>query len=69
MEWYHVLGIILGNASFIIPLILWDRSESRADCRRLEDEMKDFHSRLEDFHGRLCTLEERYLNWITRDRN
>lgn len=53
-----VLALILGNAAFIIPLFLWNRSESRSDYRHLEasvnanlqgirEEMKDFHGRLE----------------------
>ena len=51
-----VFALILGNAAFIIPMFLWNRSESRADYRHLEasvnaqlsgirEEMKDFHGR------------------------
>ena len=68
MDWTHVVGIVLGNAAFVIPMFLWCRSESRADIRRVEDEMKDFHSTMKDFHGRLCAIEERYLNWVMRDK-
>lgn len=72
MDWTHVLGIILGNSAFIIPLFLWNRSESRADYRHLEagvnaqltaiqTEMKDFHTKLYDldksFHDRLIKIE------------
>jgi hypothetical protein len=60
MELGTVLGLVLGNAAFIIPLFLWNRGESRADIRHMDgkldanrelvraiqDEMKDFHYKL-----------------------
>ncbi len=57
MEWAQFLILIatLGG------LFLWNRSESRQDFRALNAEIKDFH-------GRLCTLEERFLNWLTREK-
>lgn len=64
MEWSHVLGIILGNAAWTLPMFFWNRSEARADARRWEAESREFH-------GRLCTLEERYIQTIERliDKN
>ncbi len=64
MDWTHVLGIVLGNAAFVVPMFLWNRGEARSDYRHLEtliraiqEEMKDFHGRLErqdaEFKGRL----------------
>jgi len=40
-------------------LFLWGRSESRADCRRIEDNVMAIHQEMKDFHGRLCAIEER----------
>lgn len=66
MEWYHVLGIVLGNAAFMIPLFLWNRSESRSDYRHLESSMNanllGIREEMKDFHGRLCAIEERNKN-------
>lgn len=70
MDWTHVLGIILGNSAFVIPLFLWNQSESRADIRHLEQktfemitsikqEVWAIHAEMKDFHGRLCAIEER----------
>jgi len=62
--WVQVLALFVGNAA----LILWFRSESRADWRHMDnkldifvkgiqEEIKDFHGRLErqdaEFKGRL----------------
>ena len=62
MEWTHVLGIVLGNAALFLPLFLWNRSESRADWRHMDAEMKEFrqiiYEEMKDFHGRLCSIEE-----------
>lgn len=40
MEWYHVLGIVLGNAAIMFPLWLWNRAESRADSRHMDSLLK-----------------------------
>jgi len=56
-----ILGVFIANASMIIPLFLWVRSESRSDVRHtdaklestrelvraIHDEVKDFHQKLE----------------------
>lgn len=66
MDWTQVLAIIFSN----VTLILWFRSESRADHRHLEqktfdminsikEEVQAIHQEIKDFHGRLCALEER----------
>ena len=52
-----ILGVFIANATMILPLLLWNRSESRNDWRHMDtkfdtyigaigDEMKDFHNRL-----------------------
>ena len=60
MDWMQVLFLFFGNAA----LIGW----LRADIKQSQAEMKDFHSTMKDFQGRLCTLEERYINWLMRDK-
>jgi len=40
-------------------LFFWSRSESRADCRRVEDLLSGIKDEIKDFHGRLCALEEK----------
>jgi len=66
MDWTHVLGIILGNAAWILPMFFWVRSESRADIRHVENQIdsireltRAIHLEVKDFHGRLCALEEK----------
>jgi len=63
MEWFQVLitiiGLLIGNGAIIIPLFLWNRSESRADTRRCEDLIAAIKEEIKDFHGRLCAIEER----------
>ncbi len=64
MDWTQVLVMVLGNAAFIIPLFLWNRSEANSDrrdmvnvIRGIQEEMKDFHGRLEkqdaEFKGKM----------------
>lgn len=62
----QILGMVLGNAAFIIPLFLWNRSESRADIRHLDNRLEAnrelihaIHLEMKDFHNRLCSIEER----------
>ena len=65
-----VFSLILGNAALIIPLFLWNRSESRADIRHMDSKLESFRSEtnamikaiydeMKDFHNRLCVIEER----------
>lgn len=61
-----VIGLFFANAA----LILWMRSESRADYRHLESgvnsQLTGIREEIKDFHGRLCSLEEKYLQNITK---
>lgn len=59
MEWYHVLGIVLGNAAWVLPMFLWLRSESNADRREIYAILNEMKNETKDFHGRLCSIEER----------
>jgi hypothetical protein len=70
MQTQDILMLILGNAALIIPLFLWNRSESRADIRhmdaKLESNSKEIQALINairqdinDFHTRLCLIEER----------
>ncbi len=51
------------------------RRERKADTARMEA-WKDSHTAIlvaikddmKDFHGRLCALEERYTNWLMREK-
>lgn len=70
MEWSHVLGIVLGNAAWTLPMFFWNRAEARADARHnaqevkelrreLIDVMRSIDQEMKDFHGRLCAIEEK----------
>ena len=63
MEWYHVLATVAGNFAVILPLWLWNRSESRSDYRHMESWVKasldGIREEMKDFHGRLCAIEEK----------
>ena len=57
------IGELLILMVTISGLFLWSRSETREDCRRIEDLVSAIHretiSEMKDFHGRLCALEEK----------
>ena len=59
MTFTDILTLILGNAALIIPLFLWNRSESRADVRLMLAMIDGIQKEIKDFHGRLCAIEER----------
>lgn len=66
MEWPQVFVLIVANFAMIIPLFLWSRSESRSDSRMMLGVIDSIQKEMKDFHGRLCILEERYLQLISR---
>lgn len=57
MEWIQVLTIIGAMGG----LFLWNRSESRADNRQMDNRMniliEAINKEMKDFHGRLCSIE------------
>ena len=66
MELGTLCALILGNGALIIPLFLWNRSESRADIRHMDAKLeanrelvRAIYQESKDFHARLCTIEER----------
>ena len=59
LNFTDILTLILGNAALIIPLFLWNRSESRADARMMLGMSQSIQKEVQDFHGRLCAIEER----------
>lgn len=59
LNFTDILTLILGNAALIIPLFLWNRSESRADARMMLGMIDSIQKEIKDFHGRLCAIEER----------
>ena len=50
---YSTIGLFLANAS----LIVWFRSESRADWRHMDTKVDAIHAEMKDFHNRLCEIE------------
>ena len=66
MEWGQIAVLVLGNGALIIPLFLWNRSESRADIRHMDAKLEStrelvraIHDEMKDFHNRLCAIETR----------
>jgi hypothetical protein len=61
----QILALILGNAALIIPLFLWNRSESRADIRHMDTKLEStrelvraIYEESKSFHERLYSLEQ-----------
>lgn len=66
MQTQEIFMLVLGNAALIIPLFLWNRSESRDDIRHMDSKLEStrelvraIHEEMKDFHNRLCKIEER----------
>lgn len=64
MDWTHVLGIILGNAAWVMPMFFWLRSEANSDRRDMvnliiliKDDIQAIQLEMKDFHNRLCAIE------------
>lgn len=60
-----ILGVLIANASIIIPLFIWVRSEARADSRHTDAKLEStrelvraIHDETRDFHNRLCAIEK-----------
>jgi len=60
-----ILGVFIANAAMVIPLFLWNRAESRADTRHMENQLQSIrelvyaiHAEMKDFHNRLCIIEK-----------
>jgi len=66
MEYGTVIAMFFGNAAIVVPLLVWNRSESRADMRHMDAKLEStrelvraIHDESKDFHARLCVIEER----------
>ena len=66
LTWEPVLALIAANFTLIIPLFLWNRSESRSDVRHMDAKLEStrelvraIYDESKDFHARLCAIEER----------
>jgi len=55
MDWTQVFTLFLANAA----LIIWFRTESKADHRQVLDLIIAIQAEIKDFHGRLCAIEEK----------
>lgn len=68
MDYLAIFALFLANAG----LILWMRSESRQDWRHMDQKFdafrEDMKAEMKDFHGRLVALEEKYINWLMRNK-
>lgn len=61
-----ILGVFIANASMIIPLFLWVRSESRADERHTEAKLEStrelvraIYEESKDFHAKLLEIQKK----------
>ena len=50
MELETVLALIIGNGALIIPLFLWNRSESRADMRHTDAKLESTRELVRAIH-------------------
>ena len=62
---FTVLGVLIANATMIIPLFLWVRSESREDARHTDAKLdstrelvRAIFEESKSFHDRLCKIEK-----------
>lgn len=66
---FTVLGVFIGNVAMVIPLFLWNRSESRADIRHMDTKLEAYRLEtkamieaiqveMKDFHKRLLEIEK-----------
>jgi hypothetical protein len=57
------MGILLGMGAIVITLFIYSQGKMDAALKAIQDEMKDFHTRLalqdQEFKSRLCAIEER----------
>lgn len=63
--WVPILALIFANFALIIPLFLWNRSESRTDVRHMDAKLeatrelvRAIYDESKDFHNRLCSIEK-----------
>ena len=73
MDWTQVwtvlgvtAGLFLTSIGAMISLFVWNRTESRADIRHMDNQIsairelvREMHIESKDFHARLIAIEER----------
>lgn len=69
MDWMQILVLMFGNAAIVIPLFLWNRSESNADRRDIMNLISAIKEEMKDFHGRLERLDAEFKCHILEERN
>ena len=66
IQFFTILLTIITMFLSIVGLFIWNRTESRADIRHMDNKIDSIrelvhaiHSEMKDFHNRLCAIEER----------
>jgi hypothetical protein len=62
MDWLQFIIFCAG----IFGLFFWNRSESRSDMRMMLGMIDEMKKETKEFHAKLCVLEERYLQILTK---
>lgn len=66
-----ILAIVGTGIAFIaamIAMFLWLRTESNANRRDIQQLLREMKDEMKDFHSRLLILEERYLNFLEKEK-
>ena len=70
-----VLGIFIANGALVVPLFLWNRSESRADIRHMDAKLESnrelvraIYDEVKDFHNRLAKQDAEFKAHILKEK-
>jgi hypothetical protein len=66
MDWIQFTIFILGNMVFTLTLWLWNRTESNADRREMMGLLKGIQDEMRDFHGRLERQDAEFKAGLAR---
>ena len=55
MDWTQFSTFLI----VVSGLLVWNRTESRADIIHIHNILESIQQEIKDFHGRLCAIEER----------
>lgn len=64
-EWMQVLSLFLANAM----LIIWFRSESRSDWKHMDAKVDAIQQEIKDFHGRLEKQDAEFKAHLMHQHN
>lgn len=60
-----ILGVFIANAALVVPLFIWNRTESRSDIRHMDTKLESnrelvraIHNEMKDFHYKLLEIEK-----------